>query len=771
MPLGFILHPTYYIEKGRPIVHLFGKDENGESFVVRDDRARPHFYIATEDLPRARKISDLNVEECDWKSVDGREVARVFVGTPPEAPLLRDQLQSSGIATFEADIPFATTFLIERGIRGALRIEGASRSGRLLRHVYQNPEISPAEWIPTLAAVSIDIETDPEARQIYSIALYAEGVREVLIIGDPVEAGNITVQPCVDERELCARFARRLREIDPDILTGWNVIDFDLKVLEEAFTRTRVPFNLGRADLPCKLRLETGIWGSSRAIIPGRVVLDALSLVRDSFIRLDDYRLETAAQEILGRGKVIHSEDRAEEITNAFLHDRERFVRYNLVDCELVSEILAARNLLDLTIRRSLLTGMPLDRVGGSIATFDFLYLSELHAAKTCAITVPEGRVSAPTQGGFVLDSLPGLYDRVGVFDFRSLYPSLIRTFRLDPLAVIPRGHEPKTGAPITTPNGARFEREGGILPKLLDDLFPRREQALRENDTRRAQAIKILMNSFYGVLGTPRCRFYSPETANAITSLGQKILRWTRDTFEKRGLPVLYGDTDSLFVDLGAEPSEDAALDRGRTLAAELNREIAESLAREYDVESRLELRFERLYTRLLLPALRGSSQGSKKRYVGLIREDGEERLHFVGLESVRRDWTEVAKQYQRELVRRVFADEPVEEFTRQFLDRLRAGGFDEDLVYRRALRKSTEEYTSTTPPHVQAAMKMSRPPGRIIAYVFTIDGPEPADERKHPLDYEHYVEKQVRPIAESILSLIGLDWDKVTGMQGTLF
>ena len=59
-------------------------------------------------------------------------------------------------------------------------------------------------------------------------------------------------------------------------------------------------------------------------------------------------------------------------------------------------------------------------------------------------------------------------------------------------------------------------------------------------------------MNSFYGVLGTPRCRFYSPETANAITSLGQKILRWTRDTLEKRGHPVLYGDTDSLFVDLG---------------------------------------------------------------------------------------------------------------------------------------------------------------------------------------------------------------------------
>jgi DNA polymerase-2 len=771
MPLGFILHPTYYIEKGRAIVHLFGKDENGETFVVRDDRLSPHFYVATEDLERAGKVAKLNVEECEWKSVDGRSVTRVFVETPPSAPILRDSLQKAGIATFEADIPFATTFLIQRGIRGSMRIEGTSRPGRLLQHVYQNPTLEPAEWIPKLRVVSFDIETDAEAKQLYSIAMCGDGVREVLIIGDPPVVEGIEVRGCRDERELCATFAQRLRDIDPDVLTGWNVIDFDLKVLEEAFLRTRVPFHLGRAELPCKLRLETGVWGSSRAIIPGRVVLDALSLVRDSFIRLDDYRLETAAQEILGRGKVIHSEERSEEITEAFLRDRERFVRYNLVDCELVSEILEARDLLDLTIRRSLLTGMPLDRVGGSIATFDFLYLSQLHGRNVCAITVPEGRVSLPTQGGFVLDSLPGLYDRVGVFDFRSLYPSIIRTFRLDPLSVIPRGHEPKSGPPIVSPNGARFEREGGILPELLDRLFPLREQAQRENDSRRAQAIKILMNSLYGVLGTPRCRFYSPDTANAITSLGQKILRWTRDAFERRGLPVLYGDTDSLFVDLGSESDDSGAAARARALAEELNREIAESIAREYRVESRLELRFERLYSRLLLPALRGSSQGSKKRYVGMLREEGAERLHFVGLESVRRDWTDLAKQYQRELVHLVFHDRPVEEFTRQFLDRLRSGGFDDDLVYRRALRKSTEDYTSNTPPHVQAAMKMTRPPGRIIHYVFTIDGPEPVSERKHPLDYEHYVEKQIRPIAESVLSLIGLDWDKVTGMQGTLF
>jgi DNA polymerase-2 len=776
MAVGFILHPTYYVEKGRPVVHLFGKDDQQETFVVRDDRVRPQFFVRQEDLPAARRLSAFPSEPSTFTTPSGEALSRVFVPTPPDAPGLRDPLEAAGIPTYEADIPFATRYLMDRGVRGAVRIEGEPVPGRRVGWIYHNPEIRPASWVPELDILSIDIETDPAGERLLSIGLYGRGVAEVLLLGPAPEiseehGGPITVISCRDEAEILRRLVERLRTVDPDVLTGWNVIDFDLAVLERFFLRHRIPFELGRADLPCRLRLDRTAWGASRAIVPGRVVLDGLSLLRDAFIRLEDYRLETAARAILGEGKVPTGGDsRAEEILRLFEEDRGTFVRYNLTDARLAAEIVEARDLLGLAVRRSLLTGMPLDRVSASIASFDFLYLSELHRRGQVGPTVRADRPPEATVGGFVFDSVPGIYENVAVLDYKSLYPSLIRTFRLDPLALLPGSGspgEPPEDEVVTAPNDARFRRTGGILPELLDRLFPLREAAAAAGDRLGSQALKILMNSFYGVLATPRCRFYSPDTANAITSLGQKVLRWTREALETQGYPVLYGDTDSLFVDLGAAGDQAELL--GRRLAASTAERLATQLRAEYGVESKLELKFEHLFSRLLLPSLRHSTQGSKKRYVGLVRNGGE-RLVFVGLESVRRDWTELAKVFQHELVWRVFRDQPVEGYIRDFLAELRAGRLDELLVYRKALRKPSSEYTRTTPPHVQAARKMSGPPGRIIRYVFTTAGPEPAGERSDPLDYEHYVEKQIRPVAESILSLLGLSWEGVAGNQGTL-
>ena len=107
---------------------------------------------------------------------------------------------------------------------------------------------------------------------------------------------------------------------------------------------------------------------------------------------------------------------------------------YNREDARLVLDILDHEGLLDLTVERSLLTGMQLDRVGASIASFDLVYLPELRRTR---LRGPERGVGAhphgPVQGGAVLASRPGIFRQVAVFDFKSLYPSLIRTFQLDP--------------------------------------------------------------------------------------------------------------------------------------------------------------------------------------------------------------------------------------------------------------------------------------------------------------------------------------------------
>jgi DNA polymerase-2 len=276
--------------------------------------------------------------------------------------------------------------------------------------------------------------------------------------------------------------------------------------------------------------------------------------------------------------------------------------------------------------------------------------------------------------------------------------------------------------------------------------------------------AIKILMNSFYGVLATPACRFYNPEISNAITGFGRSVLLWSRERIEEWGPRVLYGDTDSLFVLSGADDAA-GALAHGEELVGRLNRALAEWVGERWGVESKLEMELERLYLKLLLPATRKGGRGAAKRYVGLVEEGGERRTVFTGMEVVRRDWTELARRVQQRLYERLFSERPVEEYLRRVLDELRRGELDELLVYHKGLRKDPSEYTSTTPPHVRAARKMTGPLPDVVAYVITVAGPEPVDAVGHELDYEHYVEKQLRPIAEPVLELLGKDFDALTG------
>jgi DNA polymerase-2 len=548
------------------------------------------------------------------------------------------------------------------------------------------------------------------------------------------------------------------------VLTGWNVVDFDLRLLERRARACGATLDLGRAPGPLRLRPLRGESGGLEALVEGRVVLDGIRLLRASFVRMEEYSLDFVAREVLGEGKTLAGPERWAEILDAFRNDRERFVEYNRRDARLALEILERLGLLPLAVERSRLTGVTLERVGGAIASFDSLYLAELHRRRLAAPSVGAAPLESgwASPGGHVLEPRPGLHHNVLVFDFRSLYPSLIRTFQIDPAGFLP---DPRPqDDPILAPNGAAFRRGPGILPAILDELVPRREAALRAGDKIRAHAIKILMNSCYGVLGTPACRFFRPELAGAITGFGRDVLLWSKAWLEGRGYGVLYGDTDSLFV-LAGTGDEGEALERGRCLAAELNRDLAAHVRGTWRVESRLELQLDRLYARLHLPPMRHGAGGARKRYVGLTGGGGEARVVFTGLEAVRRDWTEAARRVQRGLYERLFRDEEVAGYLRGVVAELRAGRLDELLVYRKALRKPLAAYTATTPPHVAAARKLGGPARGLVAYLMTLAGPEPAAARRSPIDYEHYVQKQLRAVAEPVLELLGLEFDSVVG------
>jgi DNA polymerase-2 len=755
------------VEGGRTVVHLYGVLENGQPFLARDGRQPPRFWIRSADLARARAAGCPAPVALDRRDMAGSQLARVELAQPADVPGLRERLERAGVRTFEADVRHALRPLIDAGIRGALSIRGRSTVRPGVGRVFEEPEIGPADFSPALRVLSLDIETDPGAQRLLSVALHGCGVSEVWLLtpdglGCPPDAAA-----CRTEAELIRTFARRVREIDPDILTGWNVVDFDLRVLLRVADRLGVALALGRDEGRLRLVVDGGR-GGLRARIPGRVVLDGIQLLRGSFVRMEDYSLDAVAREVLGEGKTLSGHGRPDEILRLFEQDRPRFVAYNRTDARLALQILERLRLVELSVERSRLTGLPVDRVSASIASFDFLYMTELARRGIAAPSVAGDADAEPQAGGHVLEPVPGLHANVVVLDFRSLYPSVIRTFGIDPLGLLAQ----VTDDAVVSPSGAAFSRAPGILPALLDRLAPAREQALAAGDKVPAQAIKILMNSFYGVLGTPASRFYDPRLPNAITSWGRELLLWTRDRATERGLRVLYGDTDSLFVATGIHDG-DALQHFGARLAGELTTELAAHVRRTWGVESRLRLELDRVYLRLVLPALRHAASGARKRYAGLQRTSDGTRVVLTGLEAVRGDWTALARRAQRELYRRLFADEPVDTWLRKLVSEVRAGGHDGELVYRKWLRKPAAEYTASTPPHVAAARLEGRPGRGRVSYVITAKGAEPEHAPTAPLDHEHYVQKQLRPVAEPVLALLGLDFDRVIGddRQLTLF
>ncbi|MEM9865285.1 MAG: DNA polymerase II, partial [Myxococcota bacterium] len=629
----------------------------------------------------------------------------------------RSRIREAFGRTYEGDVKAHTRFLMERFVTGAARVRGEARArGGFVEFV--DPHLKQSDYQPELSVLAFDIETDGFDGPILSIACAGAGGERAWVRRDSSGKGFTGVP---DERALIHAFVEHVAQVDPDVLSGWNVVEFDLRVLERRAKELGVRLTLGRAGTRAKVLEPRSARQPAVAHLEGRVMLDGLATLRSATFSFESFRLEDVAQALLGRGKKIeHGGDPVAEIRRLFHEDPEALAAYNLEDCRLVLDVLKHADLVGFAVERQSLTGLPMGRQGGSVAAFDNLYLPRLHREGVVAPDVGDSDEVVTSPGGYVLDSQPGLYRNVLVLDFKSLYPSIIRTFAIDPLGLAFPGVDPIPGF-----EGGTFSRDRHLLPAILERLWSARDDAKKRGDAARSRVLKILMNSFYGVLGTPGCRFFSPKLASSITLRGHAILMDSRRFIEERGLSVIYGDTDSLFVWVGDDEPDASRV--GRELAHALNGYWRERLDEELRIASHLEVEFETHYVRFLMPTMRGSEKGSKKRYAGLVLNgEGEAQVVVKGLEAARTDWTGLARRMQRQLLRRVFQDRPWRDWLRQLVSDVRAGRLDDELVYRRRLRRSLDDYTKNAPPHVQAARKLGRPV-REIRYVMSSRGPEP--------------------------------------------
>lgn len=779
---GFIITAHYAEERGRPVLVLWVRTSKG---AVKTIVSNPQlvFFIGREvEDSRLSILGNFERKQLPLKDMSYRDVDGLYFNSLKDLLDAREKLQSAGVRTYESDIRPLERFLMERFINGTVEV-----AGELNENVLSEAQARTCGDVKVpFRILSLDIETGMQG-QLYSVGLHqlthdgSESERSLVLMNGSMTGtpdDQLPVEWLKDERAVLVRMVEVIREWDPDIIAGWHVIGFDFKFLEKKATTLGIPLNIGREGDRLQIFERNG---ANFASMNGRVVLDGPWAFKSNFFSFENFKLDTVAHEVLGVGKDIEETGMAKvaEIERRYREDRVALARYNLMDAELVNRVVLKTGLFDLMLERCRISGMLLEKVGLSAAAFDHFLLPRLHRLGHVAANVLDIESEGQAAGGHVFDPVAGLHENVIVLDFKSLYPSIMRTFNIDPYSRMVAEHHVENNENIddilNTPAGINFSREHHILPNFLTELTQKRAQAKEQKRPTLSQAIKILMNSFYGVMGSRGCRFHHVDLPEGITGTGRWILETSKAWIESQGNRVLYGDTDSLFVQL--KPSEAARpFERAEELAQQLKIELGKIIQMRFKTTSRLDVEFEKFFKKVFFAPLRGGEGGAKKRYAAWQWNhvsDTEGKFIFSGLEVVRQDWTKLAKIYQRELYRRLFLGEDIEEWTKKFVERVKNREFSRELVYRKRLSKSASEYKKNVPPHARAAQMLQDHPEfaedaenmRHISYYMTLRGPVPVQLEPTDIDFQHYIDKQIRPLAESVLWHFDKTWDDLEG------
>lgn len=787
---GFLINGHYDQYLGRPVLVLWIRTKDGPVKAIVSDPQLVFFIGREVENDKLTGLGQFERKQVPLKDMTYRDVDALYFKSLKDLLDAKEKLQALGVRTYEADIRALERFLMERFICGTLEVIGEVKETSPYVVIEQAQVRAKKDIDVPFSMLSLDIETSMKG-ELLSVALSQvnhdkSGVEKNIVFMNGSKQGQVEDDVPVEwldgEAQVLTRMLETIKLWDPDVVSGWHVVGFDFKFLEKKATRYSIPLNMGREGDRLQIFERSGV---SFASMHGRVVLDGPWAFKSNFYSFSNFKLDTVAHEVLGVGKDIDASGMAKvaEIERRYKEDRAALARYNLMDAQLVNQVVIKTGLFDLMLERSRISGLMIERTGLSTGAFDHFFLPRLHRRGHVAANVLDIEMEGGASGGHVFDPVPGLHDHVIVLDFKSLYPSIMRTFHIDPYSRIVAAQEVDSGENIddilNTPAGINFSREHHILPDFVAEMMTKRAQAKAENNASLSQAIKILMNSFYGVMGSRGSRFHHVELPEAITGTGRWILETSKGLIEENGNKVIYGDTDSLFVQLKVGEAG-KAFERAQELAETLNIQLSKIIKTRFKTTSYLEVEFEKYFRKVFFAPLRGGEGAAKKRYAAwkwsrrdLDIENPPGEFIFSGLEVVRQDWTEVAKIYQREIYRRLFLGEDIKQWTKQFIDRIKNKEFSHELVYKKRLSKPAGEYKKNIPPHVRAVLMLSQieefaeeaQSARDVQYVMTSRGPVPIQLNPEDIDFQHYIDKQIRPLAESVLWYFESSWDELEG------
>lgn len=591
---------TYEAENGKTVVVLHGRDGDGRKHTIRVDGTEPHFYVepgeadeVMNNQPDDKEMIVRIVPKAGRDFITGKKLDKIVTRFPFDVPKVKDVI---GGKSWEADVHFENRVRYDLGIKADIDIpEGKDRIHKSEIKPYRglrpgkadvrpNGPLKPIE--PRLAVY--DIETynkgafqgaeDPRA-PVISVAVWdSVSDRYVCIFNGVIRSAHrdsiirkflkphpgikpwqVQVVEVGNEEALFTTFNQWLKQVEPDVLIGWNSSDFDDKYMEN------------RARL---------IGAEAPAFDP-IVLFDAEDgYVFSKYQRPESSTLHYIATEYFD----LPGKSTDEPVWKLYDEHRDDLIFYNVNDVFLTKEIVLQSGIMNFYLRLAERAGTGIGRcfsTGHLVDSMVFHHLAGSGMIQPTKIkrTKKEIEEWGKITGAVVFEPFNGLVENVIDLDNGGEYPEIIRTFNLSPETIIePDKWEEfeRQGIPfVHTPNGNRYRLDKqGIFPILLTELIQDRAEAKAIGDQIGDDVNKKLSNTFYGVMPSPTYRNPDRRIGGDITGLAREHLKWNRDFAQGwiHKAKALYGDTDSNLLVFEEKPDYETARAWGKDLAQNMN-------------------------------------------------------------------------------------------------------------------------------------------------------------------------------------------------------
>ena len=582
-----------------------------------------------------------------------------------------------------------------------------------------------------------------------------------------------------NETAMLKAFVAYISARDPDVLSGWNFVEFDMPYITGRMERLGL-----RSDTLARIPGQT-----ERNALRGRALFDLLTAYKKMHATLkESYRLDAVALEEVGEQKVRYTGT----ISDLWKKQPALLVEYNFKDVELCVAINKKDNIIEFYREIARYVGCPLDKTLNSSSVIDVYVLRK---ASGVYVLPSKGFANAEEfEGATVFEPSKGVRENVVVLDLKSLYPMAMMTINASPETKDPNGE-------LKAPNGIRFKKQpDGLTRSIISELLKERDEkkALRNTFAfgspqyvmydMQQNVLKVIMNTYYGVSGYTRFRLFDREIGSAVTSVGRAIIEHTRRVIEQQGYKVIYGDTDSCMVQLPPLDQE-KTIEVARTIEKHLNESYQEFAKTELNADTHFfSIKFEKIYARFF-------QAGKKKRYAGsLVWKEGKtvSETDIVGFEIKRSDTPQITKIVQMRVMEMILAGEGYEgikAYLGDVITKYRAGKYSLDEIgIPGGIGKSLDDYATDDAQvrgakyaniHLHTEFGKGSKPKRIYIRAVTSKYPktdvlcfEYGDQVpcEFVVDWELMLDKTIKQPISRIIEALGWDWTDVDPQRTTL-